>query len=77
MEYINYLIYPIAGLLCLLALGGLNTKHPVVIITSVISLVLNGYAIVQLVWWPIPVSIGSDFLFKKLFGDPGAEPKDD
>jgi hypothetical protein len=47
MEHLNYLIYPIAGLLCFLALGGLNTKHAVVIIASIISLALNGYAIIQ------------------------------
>jgi ATP/ADP translocase len=71
LEYVHYLIYPIAGLLCLLALGGLNTKHPIVVIASMISLSLNGYAIFAFVWWPIPASLVSDFIFKRLFGDPG------
>lgn len=74
MEYLDYLIYPIAGILCYLALGGLYTRHPVVIVASAVSLALNGYAIFQLVWWPIPASIASDFVFKFLFGDPGAQP---
>lgn len=72
MEYVHYLIYPIAGLLCVLAIGGLTTKHLVVVTASIISLLLNGYAIVQFVWWPIPLSLASDFLFKRVFGDPGA-----
>jgi hypothetical protein len=73
MEFIHYLIYPIAGFLCLLALGGLNHSNTVVKAASAVSLVLNGYAILQFVWWPIPVSLVSDFVFKRLFGDPGAE----
>jgi hypothetical protein len=72
MEIIHYLIYPIAGLLVLLALGGLNTKHPIVISASVASLFLNAYAIYAFVWWPIVVSIVIDLIFKKVFGDPGA-----
>lgn len=72
LEYINYLIYPIAGLLILLAVGGLNTKHPIVVAASVCSAVLNVYAIVAFVWWPIAVSFVVDWGFKKAFGDPGA-----
>ena len=75
MDYVHYLIYPIAGILALLALGGLNTKHPVVISASVVSLLLNAYAIYAFVWWPIAVSIAVDFGFKAAFGDPGA-PKE-
>lgn len=74
MEYLDYLIYPIAGSLAFLAFGGLNTKHPVVVVASMISLALNGYAIIELVWWPIAVSIASGFLIKAAFGDPGAVP---
>ena len=75
MEYIHYLIYPVAGILALLALGGLNTKHSVVKSASVVSLLLNAYAIYAFVWWPIAVSIAVDFGFKMVFGDPGA-PKE-
>ena len=75
MEYLNYLIYPIAGLLCFLALGGFNNNHRGVVISSMVSLALNGYAIIEFVWWPIPISIASDFLFKKILGDPGARPR--
>jgi len=71
MEYVHYLIYPIAGVLALLAIGGINTKHSVVVSSSIISLALNGYAIVGFVWWPIAVSLLIDFSLKKLFGDPG------
>lgn len=72
MEYVHYLIYPIAGLLAILALGGLNSKHPIAIAASVCSLALNIYALVAFVWWPIIASIIVDFGFKKLFSDPGA-----
>ncbi len=73
MDYLNYLIYPIAGILAILALGGLNSGQRVVIAASLISLVLNGYAIVELVWWPIFASLASDFVLKKAFGDPEVE----
>jgi len=74
LDYIHYLIYPIAGVLVLLAIGGLNTKHPVVIGASLCSLILNTYAIIGFLWWPIAISLVIDFGFKKLFGDPGAPP---
>tara|TARA_R110001592_G_C13173620_1_gene750069 strand:- start:728 stop:955 length:228 start_codon:yes stop_codon:yes gene_type:complete len=72
MEVIHYLIYPIAGLMAFLALGGLNTKNSIVISASIVSLCLNTYAIYAFVWWPIPASIAVDLIFKKVFGDPGA-----
>jgi len=71
LEYIHYLIYPIAGVLALLALGGINTKQPIVVSSSIISIALNVYAIVGFVWWPIAISLIIDFVFKKFFGDPG------
>lgn len=72
METLHYLIYPIAGLMVLLALGGLNTKNPTVVSASIVSLCLNAYAIYTFLWWPIVVSIVVDLIFKKVFGDPGA-----
>lgn len=72
LEYIHYLIYPIAGVLILLAIGGLATKHPVVIGASPCSMALNVYAIFAFVWWPIAVSFLFDWGLKKLFGDPGS-----
>jgi hypothetical protein len=73
MEYVHYLIYPIAGFLCLMALGGLSHSSKVVKAASLFSLFFNGFAIIQFVWWPIPVSLISDFVFKRVFGDPGPE----
>ena len=75
MEFVHYLIYPIAGLFMLLALGGLNTKNPVVVSAYVVSLLLNAYAIYAFIWWPIAAGIAVDFGFKMAFGDPGA-PQD-
>lgn len=75
MEFVHYSIYPIAGVLVLLAIGGLNTPHPVVKAASVCSLLLNGYAIYAFVWWPIAVSILVDLVFKKAFGDPGVSSR--
>jgi len=72
MDYIHYLIYPIAGILALLAIGGLNSPSPVVKLASACSLLLNGYAIWAFIWWPIPVSFVVDFGFKLASGDPGA-----
>jgi len=72
MEFVNYLIYPIAGVLVILAIGGINTPHPVVKTASVCSLLLNIYAIFAFVWWPIGASILVDLFLKKAFGDPGA-----
>lgn len=71
MEYVNYLIYPIAAILAFLAIGGIATKHPIVVASSVVSLALNIYAIFSFQWWPIIASIVVDFGFKRLFGDPG------
>lgn len=72
MDYINCLIYPVAGLLALLAIGGISGRHPVVVTASIFSMALNVYAIISFSWWPIAASIAVDLIFKKLFGDPGA-----
>jgi hypothetical protein len=66
MDIIHYLIYPIAGILGLLALGGLNTKQPVVVLSSAMSLALNAYAIYEFIWWPIAASIIIDLILKRL-----------
>ena len=72
MEYIHYLIYPIAGLFIVLAIGGIATSHPVVVSASLVSLFLSAYAIYTFQWWPIIVSLIIDVGFKKLFDDPGS-----
>ena len=72
LEYVHYLIYPMAGLLILLGIGGPNTRHPVVVTASLCSIALNVYAIIAFLWWPIVVSFVVDLGFKKAFGDPGA-----
>ncbi|ETX09459.1 hypothetical protein MUS1_08780 [Marinomonas ushuaiensis DSM 15871] len=64
MDIVHYLIYPIAGLLALFAVGGLNTKRPVVVLSSAASLMLNAYAIYEFIWWPIAVSLIVDFVLK-------------
>jgi ATP/ADP translocase len=72
LEYLHYLIYPISIVLIVLAVGGLNTKHPVVVAASVCSMALNIYAIFAFLWWPIAASLVVDWGSKKVFGDPGA-----
>ena len=72
MEFIHYLIYPIAGIFILLGVGGLATRHPVVIIASAISIALNLYAIFAFIWWPIVAGFAVDWIFKLMFGDPGS-----
>lgn len=72
MEFIDYILYIVAGLSILLAIGGISTNNKAVVLSSVASLGLNGYAIYEMTWWPILVSFVIGVIIKSVLGDPGA-----
>lgn len=55
----EYIIYVLAGLSVLLALGGLSswasTGRPVLFLSSVVSIGFSVVAIVEIAWWPLVV----------------------
>jgi hypothetical protein len=71
MEYLNYLIYPIAGFFVIVFWGGSPHPNPVVKLAAHIYVGLNLLAIVIFSWWPIGLALALNFGLAKIFGDPG------
>jgi len=69
------LIYILAGVSILLAIGGLSTysetKHPGLLISSIISIGFSGLAIYLVHWWPLIVGFAANWGLRLLGLDPG------
>lgn len=54
-----YIIYTLAGISILLAIGGLSTwastRHPALLLSSIISIGFSTAAIAKVEWWPLVV----------------------
>ena len=68
-------IYILAGLSILLAVGGLSayaqTKHIGLLLSSIISIGFSVLAIVLVHWWPLIVGFGLNWGLRLLGLDPG------
>jgi hypothetical protein len=68
------LIYILAGISIVLSIGGLSaystTKHPGLLISSVVSIGLSVLAVVLVHWWPLVVGFGINWLLKLAGLDP-------
>jgi len=69
-------IYILAGLSILLAIGGLSayaqTKHVGLLLSSIVSIVFSTLAIVLLHWWPLIVGFSINWTLRLIGLDPGA-----
>jgi len=69
-------IYILAGLSILLAIGGLSayaqTKHVGLLLSSIVSIVFSTLAIVLLHWWPLIVGFSINWTLRLIRLDPGA-----
>jgi hypothetical protein len=74
---VDIVIYILAGISMLLALGGLSaysdSKHPGLLISSIISIVFSGLAIYLVHWWPLIVGFAANWGLRLLGLDPGAK----
>ena len=72
----SIVIYVLAGLSIVLALGGLSaystTKHPGLLFSSIVSIVFAALAIVLVHWWPLVVGFAANWGLKLLGMDPGS-----
>lgn len=70
------IIYILAGISILLAIGGLSayaqTKHIGLLLSSVVSISFSVLAIVLLHWWPLVVGFGLNWGLRLLGLDPSA-----
>ena len=68
-------IYILAGLSILLAIGGLlaysETKHIGLLLSSIISITFSVLAIVLVHWWPLLIGLGLNWGLRLLGLDPG------
>lgn len=68
-------IYVLAAISILLAIGGLSayseTKHPGLLISSLISIELSSLAIYLVDWWPLMVGFAVNWGLRLLGLDPG------
>jgi hypothetical protein len=71
----SIVIYILAGISILVALGGLvtysETKHPGLLISSVVSIVFATFAIYLVHWWPLVVGFAANWGLRLLRLDPG------
>lgn len=69
-------IYILAALSILLALGGLaayaQTRHIGLLLSSIVSIGFSVLAIVMVEWWPLVVGFGINWLLRLLGLDPDA-----
>jgi hypothetical protein len=72
---VDIVIYILAGISILLAIGGLSaysdSKHPGLLISSIISIVFSGLAIYLVHWWPLIVGFAANWGLRLLGLDPG------
>jgi len=70
------IIYVLAGISIVLAIGGLSTygktKHVGLLLSSLISIVFSILAIVLVHWWPLVVGFIANWGLKLVGLDPGA-----
>lgn len=68
-------IFVLAGISILLAIGGLSaysaTKHPGLLISSLISIGFSSLAIYLIEWWPLLVGFAANWGLRLLGLDPG------
>lgn len=71
----DIVIFTFAGISILLAIGGLvacsESKHPGLLISSVISIVFSGMAIYLVHWWPLILGFAANWGIRLLGFDPG------
>lgn len=69
-------IYILAALSILLALGGLaayaQTRHIGLLLSSIVSIGFSVLAIVMVEWWPLVVGFGINWVLRLLGLDPDA-----
>jgi len=69
-------IYILAGLSILLAIGGLaaysQTKHVGLLLSSIVSIAFSVLAVALVHWWPLVVGFGLNWGLRLLGLDPGA-----
>lgn len=72
----SIVIYVLAGLSILLAIGGLNaysqTKHPGLLLSSLVSIGFSVVAIVLVHWWPLVVGFALNWGLRLIGLDPGS-----
>lgn len=72
MDMVTYIL---AGISIFLAIGGLyaysESKHPGLLISSIVSIVLSGLAIYLVHWWPLVVGFAANWGLRLLSLDPG------
>ena len=70
------IIYILAGISILLAIGGLSayaqTKHIGLLVSSIVSIAFSALAIVLVHWWPLVVGFGLNWGLRSLGVDSGA-----
>lgn len=70
----NYVIYALAGISIVLAIGGISaysaTKHVGLILSSVVSILFSSAAIVLTSFWPLVIGFSLNIAIKILIGDP-------
>lgn len=73
----DIVIYVLAVVSIILALGGLSaywqTKHPGLLISSIVSIGFSVLAIVLVHWWPLVVGFGLNWVLRLLGMDPGVK----
>ena len=71
----NIVIYVLAGISIVMAIGGLSaysqSKHPGLLISSIISLVFSILAIYLVHWWPLVVGFAANWGLRLIGMDPG------
>ena len=71
----DIVIFILAGVSIVLAIGGLSaysdSKHPGLLISSVVSIVFSGLAIYLVHWWPLIVGFAANWGLRLLGLDPG------
>ena len=70
------IIYILAGISIVLAVGGLSaymqTKHIGILLSSIVSIGFSVLAIVLVHWWPLIVGFGLNWVLRLLGLDPSA-----
>ncbi|OFX12425.1 MAG: hypothetical protein A2516_10060 [Alphaproteobacteria bacterium RIFOXYD12_FULL_60_8] len=71
----TYVIYGLAAVSIVLAVGGLNTyaatRHPGLLLSSIVSIGFSALAIYLVHWWPLLVGFGVNWGLRLLGLDPG------
>ena len=73
--FMSILIYCLASLSIVLAIGGLvsfgQTRHVGLLLSSLISIFFSGLAIHNVEWWPLIVGLITNWGVRIIVGDPG------